>query len=540
MTGLFLSILMVSAPVTSTGTPQPDTLVVCPPAWSSTLQPWLDYRRGQGHRIVVIPNTGSYKDIRKALHNRAQKGITKAILLVGDAPSQKKNAEPQNETIATQYVPAKVNIHWGSEPLIATDNGYADLDGDGLADISIGRIPIDNTRELASYIERVIAYEKPQQDNRWRRRINLIAGVGGFGPVTDGLIEATAKQFLVTEIPAPYHTSMTQASWRSAYCPDPRTFQQTTLQRINEGCLFWVYMGHGQRRHLDQVLVPGKKRYTIFNSSHVNQLKAQQTPPIAVFLACYTGAYDDTEDCLAEQMLRQPGGPIAVLAGSRVTMPYAMSIMGQGLIRGYFEQRAGTLGEIFLVAKQELVAPTPAATKAAQWNRRMLDTVATLLSPKPDLVEAERREHLALFNLLGDPLLRMPHPQPLQITSKSNVMAGSELLVTVNSPWPASAMVELVCQRGTHKQQINSRTTYADEDQVLRQYNQVYEQANDQIWTQARVKLSTGTQQFKVAVPKTATGSCFVRVFAEDGKRYALGACPVFINSQPTSSTNPR
>jgi hypothetical protein len=540
MTGLFLSILMVTAPVTPAAAPLPDTLVVCPPAWTSTLQPWIDYRRGQGHRIAVIPSAGSYEKVRTALHSQAKKGVTKAILLVGDAPPDKATPQTRARTVATQYVPAKVNIHWGSEPLIATDNGYADLDGDGVPDLSIGRIPADSAAELATYIQRVIAYETPQQNNRWRRRINLIAGVGGFGPVTDRLIEATAKQFLVTEIPVSYTTSMTQASWRSPYCPDPRTFQQTTLQRINEGCLFWVYMGHGQRRYLDQIRVPANKRYAIFNSSHVNQLKAQKNPPIAIFLACYTGAYDDAEDCLAEQMLRQPGGPIAVLAGSRVTMPYAMSIMGQGLIRGYFQQRADTLGEVVLVAKQQLIAPTPSATKAAQWNRRMLDTMATLLSPKPELIEAERREHLSLFNLLGDPLLRLPHPQQLQISSPSNVIAGSELLVTVTSPWAATASVELVCQRGTQKQQIGTRTAYLDEDQALKKYNQIYEQANDQVWTQVQVRLSKGSQQFKLAVPPAATGSCFVRIFAEGEKRYALGACPVFINRQESNPSDSR
>jgi hypothetical protein len=221
-------------------------------------------------------------------------------------------------------------------------------------------------------------------------------------------------------------------------------------------------------------------------------------------------------------------------------MPYAMSIMGQGLIHGYFQQRADTLGEVILVAKQQLIAPTPSATKAAQWNRRMLDTMATLLSPKPELVAAERREHLSLFNLLGDPLLRLPHPQQLQISSPSNVIAGSELLLTVTSPWAATATVELVCQRGTQKQQIGARITYLHEDQALKKYNQIYEQANDQVWTQVQLRLSKGSQQFKLAVPPAATGSCFVRIFAEGEKRYALGACPVFINQQESNPGDSR
>ncbi len=50
--------------------------------------------------------------------------------------------------------------------------------------------------------------------------------------------------------------------------------------------------------------------------------------PIAIMLACYTAAFDQPQDCLAEQMLKAEGGPVAVYGGSRVTMPYAMSVMG--------------------------------------------------------------------------------------------------------------------------------------------------------------------------------------------------------------------
>ena len=67
-----------------------------------------------------------------------------------------------------------------------------------------------------------------------------------------------------------------------------------------------------------------------------------------------------------------------------------------------------------------------------------------------------------------------------------------------------------------------------------------YEQANDQVWRQAQVRLSKGSQQFKLAVPTAATGSCFVRIFAEGEKRYALGACPVFINPQESNPGDSR
>ncbi|MFP6620463.1 MAG: C25 family cysteine peptidase [Pirellulaceae bacterium] len=540
MTELLLAILLVGmAPPSKPATSPPDTVVVCPTAWKSTLQPWIDYRTTQGHRIVTISSQGSYQTVRAAIRQHARKGTTRAIVLIGDAPAAKTGFERQGNTVATQHVAARVNIHWGSEPLIASDNGYADLDNDGTPDTSIGRIPADSAKELATMIQRILAYEKPRPGYEWKRRINLVAGVGGFGLVTDNIIEATVRQFLTTEIPASYATTMTQASWHSAFCPDPRTFHQVTLQRLNEGCLFWIYMGHGQRNFLDQVVVPGEKRYPIFNRSHLKNLNAQGSPAIAILLACYSGAFDAPEDCLAEDMLRQPGGPVAVLAGSRMTMPYAMSVMAQGLIKGYFQDRCPTLGEIVLTAKQELISATPSTVKATQWNRRLLDTMARLLSPLPDLIEAERREHLALFNLLGDPLLRLPHPDLISVSGPPHVVAGGEVTIEVTSPWSGHATIELVCRRGIPKESISLRTAYDPTDQALRQYNQTYARANDQVWTRIRVPLAKGPGQFTIKVPANAKGSCFVRIIGEGANSYGMGSCPIFIRQEILNPDEP-
>ena len=54
-------------------------------------------------------------------------------------------------------------------------------------------------------------------------------------------------------------------------------------------------------------------------------------------LACYTAAFDQPQDCLAEELLKTEGGPVAVYGGSRVTMPYAMGVMGTAMMDEYFK-----------------------------------------------------------------------------------------------------------------------------------------------------------------------------------------------------------
>ncbi|MGC3966241.1 MAG: C25 family cysteine peptidase [Pirellulales bacterium] len=181
-------------------------------------------------------------------------------------------------------------------------------------------------------------------------------------------------------------------------------------------------MGHGWRNEVDRLVAPDGVR-PIFSERDVPQLTAQPHPPLAVFLSCYSGAFDGPEDCLAETMLRADGGPIAVLAGSRVTLPYAMSILGQELMTAFFEREAiPELGQVLWRAKRATVERPRTGDEDKQ-----LDALAKTLMPEADDLDAQRREHLHLFNLLGDPLLRMPRPESVTLEAPREVAPARAL-----------------------------------------------------------------------------------------------------------------
>src|SRR5205814_4772776 len=140
------------------------------------------------------------------------------------------------------------------------------------------------------------------------------------------------------------------------------------------------------------------------------ELRARSGAPIAIMLACYTAAFDQPQDCLAEQLLKAEGGPVAVYGGSRVTMPYAMGVMGTALMDEYFHRRPPTLGDAILAAKRRTMTPIDDTENPVGTSRILLDGAAAMISPNKDQLEDERREHLHIFNLLGDPMLRLVHP----------------------------------------------------------------------------------------------------------------------------------
>ena len=312
---------------------------------------------------------------------------------------------------------------------------------------------------------------------------------------------------------------MTYGSWRSPYCPDPRVFRHATLNTLNEGCLFWVYIGHGHRRSLDQVRVPGGQ-FPILADGDISRLQCHGGSPIACFLACSTGEYDHVEDCLAEQMLRAPGGPVAVLAGSRVTMPYAMSVLGLGMLESCFGQTpVATLGEAVLRSKRSLMQ-----TDNLDINRQSLDSLAALVSPPPVDLVGERTEHLYLFNLLGDPLLRLPQPQRVEIAAPHSIKPGETIAISGSSTIHGPTTVELIVRRDRLTFKPPARPRFEPTNEFLAQLHECYQKANDPTLVATQVMPDeNGEFHCSLNVPDDATGDCHVRVFVEGENSCGVG-----------------
>ena len=525
--------LLLLTLMTLAADPAADVAVVCPKEYRAALTPWLEHRRSQGHVVELLESSATAAELQTKIRAVAAGGKLTHIVLVGDADVP-RNQGFRPATVPTFKTKAEVTVKFGSEPEIAADNPYADLDDDGLPDVSIGRLSVDRPDQLADVVRKIIAYETQHDHGPWRQRVNLVAGVGGFGALVDGTIEMTAKKFLCDSVPASYSTTMTYGSWRSPYCPDPRRFQDSVVEKFNEGSLFWVYIGHGSPERLDRIHVPGAA-YPILDQRDVIKLDCQHGSPIAVMLACYTGAFDFPRECLAEEMLRLPGGPVAVLAGSRVTMPYAMAVLSNTMIDECFQNHPKTLGEIVLRAKRRSVESSKPVEAPAEGeslkidNRQLLDTLGKLLSPKPELLDKERKEHLALFNLLGDPLLRVAYPDEVKLEMPEDIAAGKTLPLKITSPLAGKCTVQLVCRRDCLTFDTPSRPEFSLQDASLSALQSVYQRANDHRFLEHVVTITPGSFDADLAVPANAKGACHVRVFIQGKDRHAQGAADVYV-----------
>jgi hypothetical protein len=433
-------------------------------------------------------------------------------MLVGDVP--------------TPLVPARVNVHWGSEPEIASDAPYADLDEDGVPDIAIGRLPVESRRELAAIVNKILQYETEAGHDLWRRRVSIIAGLGGFGPAADAALEVTTRALIGQGIPAGFDTNFTYASWQSPYCPPPAKFRDHAIGELNAGCLFWVYLGHGQRTLLDDVYVPGGS-YPILSTSDAAFFRStdiHRAGPIALFVACYSGAFDGEEDCLAETLLSSEEGPVAVLAASRVTLPYGNAVLCSELMAECFTHRRATVGEMLLHAKRQLCSE-----RQDDPCRSALDLFARLLSPVPSTQEAERREHALLYNLLGDPLLSIAHSQEVQLDVPQSARGGETIVVRGASPVEGTCTLEFVSERGHLTFTPPRRDRYDRSQASEAEFADTYRRANDRRYAAMALSVPQGEFATELRVPESARGTCYVRAFISGRAAHAVGAAKVLV-----------
>lgn len=388
-----------------------DVVVVCPDAYRDALAPWLEYRRANGMTVEVCEPAFDGPRQRATIAAAADRD-TRYVMLVGESAVIGTPCQVDRQ-VPTCYAESRVTVAWGSTPTIAADFGYSDLNGDGKPDAAVGRLPVTSADQLRSLVERILEYEQSEDFGNWRGNVELTGGIGGFGTLADSAIESVTRTVLTSLLPTETRTRVAYASPGHRFFPAGGSFTEEVLKRYREGARFWVYAGHGWVNQLDRV-PRTDEGVPVLDANSVRELRREAGgAPIALLLACYTAAIDAGEPCLAERMVLADGGPIAVFAGSRVTMPYGNVVTAVGLIDGVYGQRQPRIGDAWLRTLSELDTDDDSADKSA--TRMMIDTLAALISPADSTLADERREHMRLYQLIGDPTLTLHQPESLDL-----------------------------------------------------------------------------------------------------------------------------
>lgn len=501
-----------------------DYIIVCPAHLKPVAQAFAKYRSRQSLRCqtlsletLVTPSMARAERV-KAIQAAIRKGFQKRgqgpkyVLILGDVDSRRSDPKKldrvpcgyvKDDSEQTRQVGRK-------DDTIATDNAYALKDDkDQLPDYAVGRLSIRSVAQGLSMLRKIKSYEQRQQLGAWRRRLSFFASEGRFG-VGDRLLEWLFAQLADEYIPYDFDLKMTYANPDSPFVTLPRRFSQTVLKQTNEGSLILNYIGHGQDRSLDTLRWKGQ-RYPILDRRQLKKINVQGKYPIFFIVACFTGRYDrlDDKDCIAEDLLKNEQGPVAVFAASRISHPYTNAVLQKDFLDQVCRQRVKTLGEAVRLAKVAMV-------KNFDASRKRLELMSALIVPKPERRRLEQT-HLAMYNLFGDPALRIQSPP--SYTLKWQRSAARPLTWNLPKSAQGHALVTLECQRSRFLYDVKRGLSEGLKEEDLVEN---YRRANWKIFRHWRVPVRDGQLCFESAPDWTFPkkhGRFYVKVYAQGRDR---------------------
>lgn len=297
----------------STAANSGEMIIISYKDWLTEAEAWATYRRNDGLSVKVVdvedihdefdfgmPTAESIRSFLSYAKNNWQTAPN-YVLLLGDATYDPRNhlGTGRNNLLPAMLVDTTY-METGS------DEALADFNGDGLAELGIGRIPIRSGAAATAMLAKVVAFEQgiAQAPARGAVCYSDLPNGYNFEQVCSELwqhLPESMPKFLIN---------------RSA--PDART---QVLNAINSGRFLINYAGHGSIAAWDGNIL---HRNDVANFTNTNNNLI-----IANMLTCLNGYYIQLlGDGLSEAMIKKnQGGAIVSWASSGLTTPDIQAIM---------------------------------------------------------------------------------------------------------------------------------------------------------------------------------------------------------------------
>jgi len=375
--------------------------------------------------------------------------------------------------------------------------------------LAVGRIPARTAAELDDVVAKIVGYETGPVHGDWARRIDVFAGPARFSPMIDAVLERAVTAILES-VPYEFDIRVTFAKEDS---PWGYAFDRLTTRIADDlaaGALVAVYTGHGDRQRLDSVLWRGAW-YEIGNTDALGHVHTAEGYPFFISLTCLTGAYGMGADArsLAEEMVLNPAGPVAVFAASAESHPVPNVTLGQGFLQHLFVDRSPTIGDAVRDGKQALA--------------KHEGSLAVFIGGGSDTMWEENAE---MYNLFGDPATRLRYPEPATVKVAATAKVGASLAVEVESPLPGGTVrvtVELPRSQQRDGMVDGDAIEKLDSAAALAAMTENNRKANDRVMASAQADLAGGRAEVPVSLP-AAPGRYAVKALIEGDGRVAAGS----------------
>ncbi len=384
-------------------------LVVTRNHFAGLLDDWIAKRTKDGYQVIVRgwrapPSVDDIKNWIREKKNQYQNKPIGNILIIGD----------YGENNATSWFIPSIDYddYLTKDTRAFTDILYGDINDDGYPEIPVGRLPVQNSIQLKTYLNKIVGYEQQPLLPAWFR-VNVWVGGLGFTEQMDTItldqIEHIPKwldQFIISA----HHSSP-----YSGYIPDqPAVF----LDQFNRPSFLSLVASHGSFRDITTTVFNGQKiNLTV---EDVARIQSSNPTGLLFLLSCNSGQFNMplTDGLsLSEALANHPGGPIGVVASTGTSHPLTNYFVIERIM-ALFEQKPETIGNLLLKIQQNLFKNGENSFKRLILSNNSAESLALGL-PKRDrpslFVPGMLRKNILLYNLMGDPAVKLNFPGNIKL-----------------------------------------------------------------------------------------------------------------------------
>jgi hypothetical protein len=247
------------------------------------------------------------------------------VLLVGDASFDPRNYQGFGNF---DFVPTKLidtGFRGDATALeTASDDWLTDFGNDGIADISIGRLPVRTLAEANLVVAKIVNYAPTNAP----QSALLVADTQGsyyfnFEAADDQIVPLLPPSLTIQKV------------YRRLAASDAAA-KQDIINKFNSGQVLVIYSGHGN------VDIWGG---SIFSTTDAMALTNGNKLPFVVVMDCLNGYFTDARlQSLAESLVKAPnGGAVASFASSGLTIPDGQHFMGQKMFELLYPANGSTI-----------------------------------------------------------------------------------------------------------------------------------------------------------------------------------------------------
>ena len=476
-------------------------IAIVPPAFESVVKPLAQHRRSEGWQVEIRKRDDLIRDgqtidlaIRDFLYRTSiDSKVSKPVVavLVGVPMLNDNTQDVTVPAIKGTFLRAKN---------VPSDSGYSLKDGEPIEGLSVGRLPARDAKDLQAMSEKILKFESEPGAARWKTRLSVVAASSGGGPIADAFVRMQLRSRL-KKLPGEWTVEQVADLHGSAYNVPRSQLKTSTKSLVERGQLFSCFLGHSA----PGFVVSNGVRFFVHDD--FGALNIETGNGVFLTCGCESLAVDvPGKDGYGFAAMRAPSGPSAVIGAEGISYAALGMLAIDGLVEVLDSPTDGvvTLGDcwnsVFEGIHSGGISP----------SIFMLMDQGDGSGGRVPLAD-QRKEHLEMWMLLGDPAMRLPIIPGgiIMVSSTKKVVPMDQITITGKLPqgWDSANVIVTAERLPGAKPALPSQS------------------GNKFVLCKAKTSAAKGTFGVSLTLPEALPGEkLIIRALAENGNGTTQGS----------------